>query len=145
MGHTDNYFPGARLDSTANDLIEHWHQHVSPFKREALLPRVGLVQVAFKDFNLRQALQQFSAGARARSHAIQVQANSVTQPAALNRAFDLVELVADSTRIHGTQGGNSLKRVIDAFSSMPPDNARRQLGQVFITDAMRFFQKRWIT
>src|SRR6266702_2242614 len=125
MGHTDNDLIGARLDSTANDFIQHWHQHVSPFKREALLPRVGLVQVAFKYFNLRQALQQSPASARAWTHAKQVQANSVTQPAALSRAFDLVELVADSARIHGTQGSNSLKRVNHAFSGMPPDNARR--------------------
>src|SRR5215467_11134210 len=136
MSHTDNYFSGARLDSTTNDLIQHWHQHVSSFKREALLPGIGLVQEAFKDFDLRQALQQSPASSRARGDTIQVQANSVTQPAALYGAFDLVELVADSTRIHGTQGGNSFKRVIHTFSSMSTDNSWRQLGQVFIIDAI---------
>src|SRR5215472_4446147 len=145
MGHTDNYFLGGRLDSTTNDLIQHWYQHVSSFKRETLLPWIGLVQVAFKDFDLCQALQQSPAGSRARSHTIQVQANSVTQPAALNGAFDLIELVADSTRIHGTQGGNSFKRVIHTFSSMSTDDSWRQLGQVFIIDAIGLCQKCWIT
>src|SRR6266700_1926605 len=51
MGHADDDFPGARLDSATNDLVEHRHQHVGPFKREALLSRVGLMQVAFKRFN----------------------------------------------------------------------------------------------
>src|SRR2546425_10831242 len=126
MSHTDDHFVAAGFDGPMNDLVQHWDKHIRPFERETFLPRVGLVQITLKNLYLRQSLQQFTTGSAAWRAAIQIQSNCITQPTTFAMAFDLVELVAYGTGVHGTQGSNGLKCVTSAFGSVSPDDVRGQ-------------------
>src|SRR5216684_5881796 len=56
MSHANDHLAAARLDGAQNNLIEHWHQGISPLKGEAFLPWIGLVQVSLKHLDLCESL-----------------------------------------------------------------------------------------
>src|SRR5574340_1775215 len=48
MRHADDYFIRVTTNGRPDDFIQHWHHHISSFKREALMARISLVKETFE-------------------------------------------------------------------------------------------------
>src|SRR5450631_1957234 len=100
VSHTDNNLFRLRLKRTVDDLIKHRHQDIESFNRKAFLSRQNALEIAFKDLNLRQALQQPAHRFSSRNGMIEIQTYCITQPLALISTLHLIKLVTNGTRIH---------------------------------------------
>src|SRR5437764_12327427 len=56
MRHTYDYFISTTIDCSLDNLIQHWHQNIRSFKREAFLAWICLVEEALKYLYLGKAL-----------------------------------------------------------------------------------------
>src|SRR5690349_17970137 len=57
MRHADDCFACTTGNGSPDNFIQHRHQHIRTFKREALLSRVCLVKETFEYLYLSEALQ----------------------------------------------------------------------------------------
>ena len=64
VGHADHDFARAGGGGGVDALVDHRHDHVVAFDREALLAEIGLMQEALEALDLGQAAKERAAGGR---------------------------------------------------------------------------------
>ena len=115
--HADQDVADAGLGGVADDLVEHRHEHVEPFDREARLAGEGAVEEALEHFDLRQPVEQRDGVDRIRGGAEASGLHRLAQPAALLRHEHVREVVAGRRAVDAAERLDDLVRMFAAPSA----------------------------
>ena len=108
MGHAQHDLAHAGGGGIADDRVEHRHQRIGAFDREALLAEIGLVQETLEALDLGQALEQLLLRLGREVRGVMAALGRLAQPGALFGDLDLIEVIADTAAIDAAQIVDSL-------------------------------------
>ena len=137
MRHADQHVAHAGIGRVGDDLVEDRDHHVQALDGEPRLAGEGLVQELLEGLDLGDALEQVHVFHGRRGRAERAGLHVMTQPLALFRHEDVREVEADARAVDAPQPLDGLGGIGGAFGQRPSDQARRQLPQLGVGDAVR--------
>ena len=125
----------------ADDLVEHRHEHVEPFDREARLAGKRPLQEALERLDLRQPIEQLDRIDRIGGGAEAAALRRLPQPLALLGHEHVRVVVADGRAVDPPQRLDRVERRRHALERSG-NQARGQPPQIVVGDAVRGSEER---
>ena len=126
MGHADDHFARALLGRQLEHQVEHRHQEIDAFDREALLAQVRLVEEALERFHRDESVEQSELLLFRHRLAVRARLDHLPEPDPLGVIADVLDLIGDGTAVRRLQVREHVRECRSGDGD--PENRRRNRG-----------------